>query len=123
MVNIESREFLWLTSRDVRRSLQEGPFVSETPLPTWRQDTTDDQPGYVAPHLPIIADAERAVTDRRGVATPVDWTRGGDVTIVPAVNDDEAKGVRPERRTPGRAPWMPCPRYGSPPRGSHRRLS
>ena len=36
------------------------------------------------------------LTDRFKVATPVNWTQGQDVTIVPAVTDQEAKGLFPK---------------------------
>ena len=36
------------------------------------------------------------LTDRFKVATPVNWTQGQDVIIVPAVTDQEAKGLFPK---------------------------
>ena len=36
------------------------------------------------------------LTDRFKVATPVNWTQGQDVIIVPAVADQEAKGLFPK---------------------------
>jgi alkyl hydroperoxide reductase subunit AhpC len=35
------------------------------------------------------------LTDKHRVATPVNWKRGEDVIIVPAVSDEEAKQIYP----------------------------
>lgn len=36
------------------------------------------------------------LTDKHKVATPVNWQQGDDVIIVPAISDDEAKGMFPD---------------------------
>jgi hypothetical protein len=36
------------------------------------------------------------LTAKHRVATPVNWSQGDDVIIVPAVSDDEAKTIYPE---------------------------
>ena len=36
------------------------------------------------------------LTDKYQVATPVNWQKGNDVIIIPAVSDEEAKGKFPK---------------------------
>ncbi len=36
------------------------------------------------------------LTAKHRVATPVNWTQGDDVIIVPSVSDDEAKAIHPD---------------------------
>jgi len=50
--------------------------------------------GRSFPEILRIIDALQLTTAHR-VATPADWQQGGDVIIVPAVSDEEAKTIYP----------------------------